>query len=104
MGTIADTLVDIRIKNNDVYVQLKHILKLYDFSRSTLWRLINEIALHILKLYDFSRSTLWRLINEMRLIPKYKKAFRDVSPQKKLVHLASFEEFIQYKHQKYMKD
>lgn len=61
MGTIADTLVDIRIKNNDVYVQLKHILKLY----------------------DFSRSTLWRLINEMRLIPKYKKAFRDVSPQKK---------------------
>jgi hypothetical protein len=39
----------------------------------------------------------------MRLIPKYKKAFRDVSPQKKLVHLASFEEFIQYKHQKYMK-
>lgn len=81
MSTIADTLVDIRIKNNDVYVQLKHILKLY----------------------DFSRSTLWRLINEMRLIPKYKKAFRDVSPQKKLVHLASFEEFIQYKHQKYMK-
>ena len=79
MGTIADTLVDIRIKNNDVYVQLKHILKLY----------------------DFSRSTLWRLINEMRLIPKYQKAFRDVSPQKKLVHLASFEEFIQYKHQKY---
>lgn len=60
MSTIADTLVDIRIKNNDVYVQLKHILKLY----------------------DFSRSTLWRLINEMRLIPKYKKAFRDVSPQK----------------------
>lgn len=53
MGTIADTLVDIRIKNNDVYVQLKHILKLY----------------------DFSRSTLWRLINEMRLIPKYKKGF-----------------------------
>ena len=35
---------------------------------------------------------------------KYQKAFRDVSPQKKLVHLASFEEFIQYKHQKYMKD
>ena len=28
MGTIADTLVDIRIKNNDVYVQLKHILTL----------------------------------------------------------------------------
>lgn len=82
MDIVADTLVDIRIKNNDVYVQQKHILKLY----------------------DFSRSTLWRLINEMRLIPKYKKAFRDVSPQKKLVHLASFEEFIQYKHQKYMKD
>ena len=60
MGTIADTLVDIRIKNNDVYVQLKHILKLY----------------------DFSRSTLWRLINEMRLIPKYKKAFRDVAHKK----------------------
>ena len=81
MGTIADTLVDIRIKNNDVYVQLKHILKLY----------------------DFSRSTLWRLINEMRLIPKYKKAFCDVSPQKKLVHLASFVEFLQNKHQKYIK-
>ena len=82
MGTIADTLVDIRIKNNDVYVQLKHILKLY----------------------DFSRSTLWRLINEMRLIPKYQKAFRDVSPQKKLVHLASFEEFIKDKHKKYMRE
>ena len=39
----------------------------------------------------------------MRLIPKYQKAFRDVSQQKKLVHLASFEEFIKYKHQKYMK-
>lgn len=60
MDIVADTLVDIRIKNNDVYVQQKHILKLY----------------------DFSRSTLWRLINEMRLIPKYQKAFRDVSPQK----------------------
>lgn len=81
MDIVADTLVDIRIKNNDVYVQQKHILKLY----------------------DFSRSTLWRLINEMRLVPKYQKAFRDVSPQKKLVHLASFEEFIKYKHQKYMK-
>lgn len=57
MDIVADTLVDIRIKNNDVYVQQKHILKLY----------------------DFSRSTLWRLINEMRLIPKYQKAFRDVS-------------------------
>ncbi|SNV04909.1 Uncharacterised protein [Megamonas hypermegale] len=82
MGTIADTLVDIRIKNNDVYVQLKHILKLY----------------------DISRCTLWRLLNEMRLIPKYQKAFRDVSPQKKLVHLASFEEFIKDKHKKYMRE
>lgn len=36
MDIVADTLVDIRIKNNDVYVQQKHILKLYDFSRSTL--------------------------------------------------------------------
>lgn len=81
MDIVADTLVDIRIKNNGVYVQQKHILKLY----------------------DFSRSTLWRLIKEMRLIPKYQKAFRDVSQQKKLVHLASFEEFIKYKHQKYMK-
>lgn len=81
MSNIADTLVAIRIKNNDVYVQLKHILKLY----------------------DFSRSTLWRLINEMRLIPKYQKSFRDISQQKKLVHLASFEDFLKDKHQKYMK-
>lgn len=82
MADIVDTLVDIRIKNNDVYVQQKHILKLY----------------------DFSRPTLWRLVNEMRLIPKYQKAFRDISQQKKLIHLASFENFIKEKHSKYLRN
>ena len=82
MDDITKRLIDTRIKNNDIYVQSNHIMQLY----------------------DISRTTIWRICSEMRLIPKYKNAFRDLSYNKKLVHLATFEKFLEEKHSKYLKN
>lgn len=51
----------------------------------------------LMRIYGISRTTVWRLLNEMQAIPKYKKSFLSLSPKLKIVRLADFQAFLEEK-------
>ncbi|SUP44358.1 hypothetical protein [Veillonella criceti] len=44
--------------------------------------------------YNVSRTTLWRLLQNMKTRPKFKNSFRRTSPGVELINIADFDRFM----------
>lgn len=55
------------------------------------------------KLFDISRTTVYRLCTIMRTNPKYKGAFLAITPKLKLVRLVDFTQFLQERNGMYLR-
>lgn len=60
-------------------------------------------AVALTKIYDISRSTVARLLDEMRKMPKYKQSFLVLSPTLRLVRLADFDRFLKEKSSQFLR-
>lgn len=51
----------------------------------------------LMKIYGISRTTVWRLLDEMRGIEKYQGSFLSITPKLKIVRLKDFQTFLEEK-------
>ncbi len=59
---------------------------------------------HLVKQYQMTRPTIWRLLKKMRALPQYKLSFLDLSPNLKLVRAKDFLEFLHGQNLAYLKE
>ena len=57
----------------------------------------------LMKIYGISRTTVWRLLDEMRTIPKYQDSFLSLTDKLKIVRLDDFHQFLQEKSRMYLR-